>query len=127
MFHLQTQKLVKDELIPHFEKGVQDAGFLIAPYVSFVDRDYKNGISDWVAGPRFSNGYAGIQNRIGVLIETHMLKSYKDRVFGTKAMLESIIDYSSKNHTKLIECSKSADEYVVDKYYPSEKGISNKI
>ena len=53
---------------------------------------------DWIAGPRFSNGYGAVQNRIGVLIETHMLKPYKDRVFGTKAIIESIIDFASKNH-----------------------------
>ena len=122
-----TKKLVKEELIPHFEKGVQDAGFLIAPYVGFVDKDYKNGIRDWVAGPRFSNGYAGIQNRIGVLIETHMLKSYKERVFGTKAMLESIVDYSSNNYTKLIECSESADNYVVDRYFREKKAFPIKF
>lgn len=112
-----TRKLVKEELLPYFEKGVEEAGYLIAPYVSFVDKDYKNGISDWIGGPRYSNSYAGVQNRIGVLIETHMLKPYKDRVFGTKAMLESVIDYASKNHNKLIECSALADKYVVDKYY----------
>ena len=122
-----TQKLVKDELIPYFEKGVADAGYLIAPYVNFVDRDYKNGIFDWIAGPRFSNSYASIQNRIGVLIETHMLKPYKDRVFGTKAMLESIIDYSSKNHKGLIECSTIADEYVADKYYNQKKAFPIKF
>ncbi len=54
-----TQKLVNTKLIPHFEKDVNDAGFLIMPYVGFVKGDYKNGIRDWVSTLRFSHSYAG--------------------------------------------------------------------
>lgn len=112
----ETQKFVNDKLIPFFEKDVNEAGYLIAPYVGFVDGDFSNGIKDWVAGPRFSNGYASVQNRIGLLVETHMLKSYKDRVFSTKALLESIIFFSNKNNLALTSVSRNADEYVFNKY-----------
>lgn len=123
----KTRKLVKEELLPSFKKGVEDAGFLIAPYVNFVDRDYKNGIYDWIAGPRYSTSYAGIQNKIGVLIETHMLKPYKERVFSTKAMLEAIIDYSSKNYLKLIECSTQAEKYAINEYYNKKRAFPIKF
>ncbi len=128
----QTRSLVNKELIPFFEHKVKQAGYLIMPYVGFINGDYKNGIRDWVSTPRFSHCYAGAQNRIGILIETHMLKPYKDRVFATKAMLESIIEYSNKNYKKIIDCSTNADRYTIQKYstehkpYPLKIDITNK-
>lgn len=58
-----------------------DADFPMAPYVSFRQwHDPRSGLETWTAGPRFSQGYAAIQNRPGLLIETHMLKDYSTRV-----------------------------------------------
>lgn len=58
-----------------------DADFPMAPYVSFRQwHDPRSGLATWAAGPRFSQGYAAIQNRPGLLIETHMLKDYPTRV-----------------------------------------------
>jgi len=127
----QTRDLVNNELIPYFENDVEKEGYLIAPYVGFIDGDYKNGIRDWVSGPRFSHGYAAAQNRIGLLIETHMLKPYKDRVFSTKMLLESVINFSNNYHKRLRTISKNADQFCIDNYivnknpYPIDYTISN--
>ena len=85
--------------------------------MGFINGDYNNGIRDWIAGPRFSNGYGAVQNRIGLLIETHMLKPYKERVFSTKALIESIIEISSNNNELIKNASLNADKYVLNKYY----------
>jgi murein tripeptide amidase MpaA len=111
-----SREIAINELIPQIEKDVNNSGFQISPFVGFIDGDYNNGIRDWIPNPRFSNGYAAAQNRIGILIETHMLKPYKDRVFSTKALLESVINYSNKNSKKLKMASLQADEYAIDYY-----------
>ncbi len=113
---LKTANWIKDDVIPFSRKYVEDKGFLISPYVGFVKNDVKNGIRDWIAGPRYSNGYANIQNRPGLLIETHMLKPYKDRVFATKALLEAIILSSGNHASELVEINKDADREEINKY-----------
>ncbi|MBI9070093.1 MAG: hypothetical protein JEY94_00750 [Melioribacteraceae bacterium] len=111
----KTAKWVKNEFLPIITKETEDAGYLTAPYLWFRD-GIIDGFTGWVAGPRFSNGYAAAQNRPGLLIETHMLKSYKDRVYGTKAMLESVIKYYNTNANEIVLMNKEADEFVVSKY-----------
>jgi hypothetical protein len=123
----KTRKLVNSKLIPYFEHDVEKAGYLIMPYVGFIDRDYRNGIRDWVSTPRFSHSYAAAQNRIGILIETHMLKPYRERVFSTKVMLESIISFTNKNYSEIIKCSKTADEYVIKNYFHDHKAYPIKF
>jgi murein tripeptide amidase MpaA len=122
-----TRHLVINEIIPQIETDVYDSGYLISPFVGFVDGDYNNGIKDWIASPRFSNGYAAAQNRIGLLVETHMLKPYKDRVFSTKVLMESVIRFSSFNHSKLKEAAERADNYVIDWYSSTKKAVPVKF
>ena len=56
------------------EKAMMDDGHLIAPYVSFKDwHDPRSGLKAGVMGPRFSQGYAAIRNRPGLLIETRAM------------------------------------------------------
>ncbi len=107
--YYETAAWTKQKFIPFMEKQVEDAGFLIAPYLNFKGREVKEGISKWVFGPRFSQGYAAIQNRPGLLVETHMMKPYKARVFSTKAILEAVIKYINDNPSELTTMNKRAD------------------
>ncbi len=111
-----TRHWIKEKFIPFMEKKVEDAGYFVAPYLEFKDRDWTKGIIDWAATPRFSQGYWALQNRPGLLIETHMLKPYKDRVFSTKAMFEAVIEYANNHPKELIELNKKADENTIEKY-----------
>ncbi|MCX8010195.1 MAG: M14 family metallopeptidase [Ignavibacteria bacterium] len=97
-------------LIPYFESEVQKAGYLIAPYIYFRNNEPKSGIVEGVNTPRLSDGYTAIQNRISVLIETHSLKPFKERVFATKTMLEAIISKVNRDSKKVKKIIKEADE-----------------
>ncbi|MCB1183580.1 peptidase M14, partial [bacterium] len=56
-------------------------GYPMSPYVSFrMWHDPTSGLKGGAATPRFSQGYTAIQNRPGLLVETHMLKPYAVRV-----------------------------------------------
>ncbi len=105
----ETTLEVSEHLIPLLHSRVPEKGFLIAPYVGFKDNNPKNGLIDWPPTPRFSNGYTSVQNRIGLLIETHVLKPYKERVFATKAVLETILEYINKNASRLLSLNQRAD------------------
>ncbi len=116
-----TRNWIKNIFIPFMEKKVEAAGYPVAPYLEFKDRDWKNGIVDWAATPRFSQGYWALQNKPGLLIETHMLKPYKDRVFSTKAMLESVIEFADDHPKELIDMNKKADELTVKEFSSDKK------
>lgn len=112
----ETGLWVTKNFTPYFVRRVEEQGFLIAPYVAFRDWDkgFESGIVDWAASPRLSEGYAAIQNRPALLIETHMMKPYKDRVFSTRAALVASIEYVSNNSTDLLELNERADKNSID-------------
>lgn len=87
-------------------------GFPLSPYVSFRKwHDPRSGLSSWVAGPRFSQGYAALRNRPGLLIETHMLKDYPTRVESTRRMLEHTLDWLNERGAGLRERIAAADRF----------------
>lgn len=112
----KTSGWVRNSFIPYVTNYVENEGFLISPFIWFIDRNVKNGMKDWVAGPRFSNGYASVQNRPGLLIETHMLKPYKERVFATEAMLKGVLELVNNEYDELIEINTEADERAIVKH-----------
>ncbi len=96
------------DAIPHYEK----LGHLASPYLEFRDgRDITKGIENFGSGPRFSTGYAAIRNRAGLLIETHMLKSYEVRVRATYDVVRSVLDHVNKDPGALLQASKEADAW----------------
>ena len=126
-----TREWITGKLMPYLDKSVNDDGFLIAPYLEFKGRKIENGIIGASFSPRFSHTYAAAQNRPGLLIETHMMKPYKDRVFSTKSLLNAIIKFTNKDGKKLIALNKAADENAIEKYsvernyYPLSLGLTD--
>lgn len=111
-----TKKWISGKLIPYFEKKVNDDGFLITQYFGFKGRKIEDGLTAETFSPRFSHSYTAAQNRPGLLVETHMMKPYKDRVFSTKSLLNAVIEFVNKNHNNLIELNKEADEDAINRY-----------
>ena len=92
------------------EESMIADGFPMAPYVSFRDwHDPRSGLNSWVAGPRYSQGYAAIRNRPGLLIETHMLKPYPVRVRSTRALLDHTVVYIADQGADLRRLAQEAD------------------
>ncbi len=116
-----TRKWITDKLMPYLNKRVNENGFLIAPYLEFKDRKIENGIVGASFSPRFSHTYAAAQNRPGLLIETHMMKPYKDRVFSTKSLLNAVIIFTNENGKEIIDLNKAADKNAIEKYSVDRK------
>ena len=108
----QTGQWLKENFVPYLERGVEDKGYLVAPYIYLKEwnRGLDGGLVYWPATPRFSTGYFALQNRPSLLIETHMIKPYRDRVYSTKAMFETTLDFIYSNARSLINLNKEADE-----------------
>lgn len=107
-----TGKWLKDNYVPFLEERVEDKGFLIHPYVFLKDwgSDLDKGLIYWPSTPRFSTGYFALQNRPSLLVETHMIKPYKERVYSTKAIIEATLEFVFNNGTHLKRINREADE-----------------
>jgi hypothetical protein len=62
-----------------------------------------------VASPRYSTGYTAVQNRIGLLVENHMLKDYKTRVDATYELIRITCELLSKEAGRLKDLNALAD------------------
>lgn len=88
-------------------------GFPIFPYFEF--RNYnqpESGILIDVFDPRYSNGYASVRNRIGLLLENHIYKPYKQRVLATIEMLKACAQILGEEQQTLTALIRQADARV---------------
>lgn len=131
--HPELGNWIKNDFIPFIENEVQRNGYSIAPYVWFRGDEIKNGIVDGVTSPRLSTGYVAIQNRVALLIETHMLKDYKTRVFATLTMLDAVIRKANQAGKSLVELINRVEQKTIDeiankkKYLPVRFQMSNEF
>lgn len=79
-------------LAPALLRDLKAMGHIPGPLMFGRDRtDPDLGLVEWIAGPRFSNGYGDLRHLPSVLLENHALKPYDQRVLGTYVFLESLL------------------------------------
>ncbi|WP_124980132.1 M14 family metallopeptidase [Nonlabens xiamenensis] len=106
-------------LQPALEKRLADRGLPITPYVNVHGAAPEKGFSQFMDHPRYSTGYTSLWNVMGMMVETHMLKAYEDRVKGTHAIMEEIITLGSTNTEAIKEARKASfDRLEKANYYP---------
>lgn len=114
-----TANFLKDKFIPYLTSNVEKKGFPIFDYVALKewDKGIESGIVDWATPPRLSTGYFALQNRPALLVETHMIKPYKNRVYSTKAVLETTLDFVYINSSEITLLNQYADFATIDNFY----------
>ncbi|MFZ4399538.1 MAG: M14 family metallopeptidase [Bacteroidales bacterium] len=104
-------KWQKEKYLTSITKQMTQQGFPIFPYVTFRNwHDPRSGLISNAAPPMLSQGYTIQRNRPGLLIETHMLKSYKIRVESTYKMIENTIIILNREHQQLKKLISEADK-----------------
>lgn len=100
-----------------YEQGLHEemarAGYPIFPYFSF--RQYnkpESGILIDLFDPRYSQGYAAARNRVGLLVENHIYKPYKQRVLATVELLKANLRILGKARERLRATIEQADRTV---------------
>jgi murein tripeptide amidase MpaA len=77
---------------PALTADLKQAGHIPGPYADRVDvRRPEAGLSIAPSAPRFSTGYGDLIAVPTVLLETHSLKPYRQRVLGTYVFVESAL------------------------------------
>ncbi|WP_026753289.1 M14 family metallopeptidase [Sediminibacter sp. Hel_I_10] len=80
-----------NEMMPQLEQQLAEKSWDITPYVNVFNSVPEKGFSQFMDSPRYSTGYTTLWNTLGMMVETHMLKPYKQRVEGTYALMKSMI------------------------------------
>lgn len=99
-----------DELIPGLEQKLAEKSWDITPYVNVFNTVPEKGFSQFMDHPRYSTGYTTLWNSLGMMVETHMLKPYKQRVEGTYELMKSMIELTEKDGEKIAALRKAAFE-----------------
>ena len=100
------QRALTDAAMPAYESR----GHFASIYLEFKDgRDPRKGIVNFGSGPRFSTGYAALQNRPALLIETHMLKPYAVRVRAVYDLIDVLLQRIGAQPQTLIATNAAAD------------------
>ncbi len=102
----------RDEYLVGLRDGLAADGWPLLEYGGFRNwHDPRSGMNVWLSGPRYSHGYAAIQNRPGLLLETHVLKPYAERVAGTYAVFLRSLELMNRDADRLRTLIDTADEH----------------
>lgn len=113
--------LIENKYLPYLTSKVESDGFIIGPYMEFKNGTIESGILALPSPPRLSHGYCAAQNRICLLVETHSLKPFDNRVFSTKSMMTHTLEFINKNCAELLNINKQADRNPVKNYLIDKK------
>lgn len=129
---------VKNWMDEHFDgivvPAVEKEGNLVSRYMQFRGREVTDGITTFIATPRFATGYTPIRNRAGLLIEAHVYKPYKSRVRGTYDVLRYTIEEVGRSKASLFIANVMSDTVTVERgktydperQYPLNLAITDK-
>lgn len=110
---------VHNSFMPQLEDSLETKNWDITPYVNVFNRTPEKGFSQFMDSPRYSTGYTSLFNTLGMMVETHMLKPYKNRVEGTYELMKSFISIAEKDAELIRELRKNANSnYKVGSSYP---------
>ncbi|MBP2680965.1 MAG: Zinc carboxypeptidase [Candidatus Krumholzibacteriota bacterium] len=102
----------RDVYLANITRTMEQAGYPMSPYVYLVEwPNPRSGMVTWVSTPRFAQGYASIQNRPGILIETHQRKDYAVRVSATYEAMKQTIELLDRERAGLRNAISTADAY----------------
>ena len=88
---------MNQEFEPGLYASMKEKGYDLIPYVNAFGDSPDNGWPEFFEGPRYSSGYAALWHTFSFVAETHMLKSYDQRVKATYELMKSFIEFTSRN------------------------------
>jgi hypothetical protein len=85
------------EFEPALYALMKQKGYDLVPYVNSFGDTPENGWPEYWDSPRYSSGFATLWHCFAFVPETHMLKTYEQRVKSTYALMQCFIEFTSRN------------------------------
>lgn len=109
---------IRGTYLAGFKARMEGDGLPVFPYVAFRKwHDPRSGLVVQALEPGWSHGYQSVQNRPGMLLETHMLKPYKARVEATLAALRHTAEIVYRERDTLLALNRQADAFTASKAF----------
>lgn len=99
------------KMMPELEQKLAQKKWDITPYVNVFNSTPEKGFSQFMDSPRYSTGYTTLFNTLGMMVETHMLKPYKQRVKGTYELMISMLEILEKDGEKIKTLKQESQQY----------------
>jgi hypothetical protein len=110
---------LQDSFMPQLENALHQKEWDITPYVNVFNQVPEMGFAQFMDSPRYASGYTTLFNTLGLTVETHMLKPYKQRVEGTYELMKTFINIADADASTIKDLrKKSLEKYKVGSYYP---------
>lgn len=111
----------KDVYEAELNAKMTKAGFPMFPYCNYR-RTYapELGASLDVFDPRYSTSYVAYRNRLGLLLETHIYKPYKERVESTIEAIRQSAFVLQAHKNQLVKAIKEADDFTASPAFRKE-------
>ena len=117
----------ENNLEPSLARDLERMGHLTARYINLIDPlDPAKGLEGDALLPRFSTGYSDIRHLPGLLVETHSLKPYAQRVTGTYVLLESVLKLAGED-TEAIRRAIADDRAEKESEFITRWGTSDQV
>ncbi|WP_432412956.1 M14 family metallopeptidase [Rasiella sp. SM2506] len=100
---------VNTSFMPKLEDSLQKNKWDITPYVNVFNKSPEAGFTQFMDSPRYSTGYTTLYGTVGMMVETHMLKPYKQRVEGTYELMKQFIKIADEDF-ELVKNLKKIDQ-----------------
>ena len=103
-------QFLQETMLPELYAGMKHRNWEMIPYVDGPGETPDSGIFGFCDYGRYSTGYAALWNTIGFMPETHMLKSFADRLWSTYAFMEVVIEFTASHHAEIGKARAAAFE-----------------
>ncbi len=98
-----------DRVVPKALRAVEAAGYKTAPYVDWIDPlDPLKGIDNGTSPPRYATGYFPLRAVPSILVETHSVKPYVERVRANETFLRALLPLVGREKSSLFEAREKA-------------------
>lgn len=95
-------------MMPDLYEWMDRKRVAMCPYFETIKEVPESGLTQFYDPPRFSTGYNGLFDRIGILSESHMLKPYAERVNATFQLMLATLAAMNKHADDLLKARKEA-------------------
>ncbi|MGJ8666750.1 MAG: M14 family metallopeptidase [Patiriisocius sp.] len=117
---------LNQKFMPLLEDSLAQKEWDITPYVNVFNKTPETGFSQFMDSPRYSTGYTTLYNTLGMMVETHMLKPYKQRVEGTYELMKSFIEIADADATNIKKLHQNAKtQFKENDNYPIQWAIDS--
>lgn len=95
---------MKQKVLPYHFEYMKKAGTEMTPYVNIWGMSTPDmGYSEFIDLPRYSSGYTTLFHTLGFMSETHMLKTFEQRVEATYNYLLGLLAFTNENAPEIIQ------------------------